>query len=95
MLMLDNKLYGNMTEAQRFEALTAEIKDTMAGASPAARTAFLTAIGASPVAIPAATASVVGGVKKAATVANATDAATVITQLNALLTSLRTAGTIT
>jgi hypothetical protein len=35
-----------------------------------------------------------GVVKKAATVANATDAATVITQLNLLLTNLRAAGVI-
>jgi hypothetical protein len=35
-----------------------------------------------------------GIVKKAATVANATDAATVITQLNLLLTNLRAAGII-
>ena len=42
----------------------------------------------------AATASVAGTVKRGVAVVNATDAATVITQLNALLASLRTAGVI-
>jgi hypothetical protein len=41
-----------------------------------------------------ATTTQAGIVKKAATVANATDAATVITQLNLLLTNLRAAGII-
>lgn len=41
-----------------------------------------------------ATTTTAGLVKKAATVANATDAATVILRLNDLLTSLRAAGTI-
>jgi hypothetical protein len=44
--------------------------------------------------LPAASSSVVGGVKKGAAVANATDAASALTQLNALLTSLRAAGVI-
>lgn len=47
--------------------------------------------------LPAATATVLGGVKKAATVANctvATDGTSAGTQLNALLTSLRAAGII-
>ena len=44
--------------------------------------------------LPAATTTVAGAVKKAATVANATDATSVITQLNLLLTNLRAAGTI-
>lgn len=43
---------------------------------------------------PVATTTVAGGVKKAATVANATDAASAITQLNLLLTNLRAAGVI-
>jgi len=42
-----------------------------------------------------ATATTSGTVLKAGTVANATDAATAITQLNALIASLRAAGTIT
>lgn len=42
----------------------------------------------------AATATVAGVVKQGATVANATDAATAITQLNALIASLRAAGSI-
>lgn len=41
---------------------------------------------------PVATVTVAGNVKKAATVANATDAASVITQLNLLLTNMRAAG---
>lgn len=44
--------------------------------------------------VPAATTSVVGGVKKGVAVANATDEASAVTQLNALLASLRAAGTI-
>jgi hypothetical protein len=40
----------------------------------------------------AATATTIGGVKKAAAVAPATDAASAITQLNALITSLKSAG---
>jgi len=43
---------------------------------------------------PVATVTVAGSVKKAATVANATDAASVITQLNLLLTNMRAAGQI-
>jgi hypothetical protein len=42
--------------------------------------------------LPAATATVAGAVKKGATVANATDAATAITQLNALIASLKASG---
>lgn len=45
-------------------------------------------------AVAPATTTVNGTVKKAATVAPATDAATVITQLNALIVSLRAAGII-
>lgn len=44
--------------------------------------------------LPAATATVLGGVKEGAAVAPATDATDVITQLNALLTSLEAAGVI-
>ncbi|WP_346827283.1 head fiber protein [Serratia inhibens] len=47
--------------------------------------------------LPAATTTVIGGVKKAATVANCTvdaDGTSAGTQLNALLTSLRAAGVI-
>lgn len=49
------------------------------------------------VTVPAATTTVIGGVKKAATVANCTvaaDGTSAGTQLNALLTSLRAAGII-
>jgi len=42
----------------------------------------------------AATATTIGGVKKAATVAPATDAASAITQVNAPITSLKNAGTL-
>lgn len=44
--------------------------------------------------VPAATASAVGGVKVGGVVADATDTTDVITQLNALLTALRTSGAI-
>lgn len=44
--------------------------------------------------VPVATSAAVGGVKEGAAVTDATDATDVITQLNALLASLRTAGTI-
>lgn len=55
--------------------------------------AGITASAAATYVLPAAGAAI-GGVKRGAAVVNATDAATVITQLNALLTTLRTAGTI-
>jgi hypothetical protein len=42
--------------------------------------------------LPAATATTAGVVKKGATVANATDAASAITQLNALIASLKASG---
>jgi len=42
----------------------------------------------------AATASTVGGVKRGVAVAPATDAATALTQLNALIASLKAAGTL-
>jgi hypothetical protein len=45
--------------------------------------------------LPAAVTLTIGGVKKGVAVANATDAASAITQVNALLASLRTAGVIT
>jgi len=44
--------------------------------------------------LPVATPTIVGGVKKGVAVANATDAATTQSGLNALLASLRTAGII-
>lgn len=44
--------------------------------------------------LPAATASVIGGVKRGVAVVNATDEPSAVTQLNALLASLRTAGVI-
>ncbi|KZE41347.1 head fiber protein [Microbacterium sp. T32] len=44
--------------------------------------------------LPAATPTIAGGVKKGVAVANATDAASTQTSLNALLASLRTAGVI-
>lgn len=45
-------------------------------------------------ALPLASASTAGLVKRGVAVVNATDAATALTQLNALLASLRTAGVI-
>ena len=44
--------------------------------------------------LPAATSALAGGVLEGAAVVNATDAATAITQLNALLASLRASGAI-
>lgn len=50
--------------------------------------------GQAPYVLPEATSAALGGVLMGAAVADATDAATALTQLNALLASLRTAGVI-
>lgn len=50
--------------------------------------------GANNYTLPAAVTDTIGGVKKGVAVVNASDNATAITQLNALLASLRTAGVI-
>jgi hypothetical protein len=70
---------GTNSEMQDMRLLVKELK--VAGSDP------LTSI-------PAATASVVGGVKKAAAQADSTaeDAAGIVTDFNALLAKLRTAG---
>lgn len=70
------------------------VKVTRVASNPAAtEPKNIAIVGSLPsTAVPAATLSNNGSVKQAAAVANATDAATALTQLNALLTSLRASG---
>ncbi|QIC89616.1 hypothetical protein F0336_14135 [Serratia liquefaciens] len=82
---------GDITSSQITDATTVGKSVLTAADAAAARTA----IGAgTPYTLPAATTSVNGGVKKMPAQADstATDAAGVVTDLNALLAKLRTAG---
>lgn len=89
-------------------AITAAIKKLLNGATPglfkaklgdivAAQQTKLDTIAdsANNYTLPAAVTGTIGGVNKGVAVVDATDAASAITQVNALLASLRTAGVIT
>jgi hypothetical protein len=73
-------------------ALSAAIKKLINNITPGAKTAKLGDLVEAGTA--AATATAQGQVKMGAAVVNATDAASALTQINALLASLRAAGTI-